>query len=425
MRLASQHHPIKNGARGNGAKHARYIAGEGPFSARDDVLLVQDGNLPEWAKNAEEFFAAADEHERGDYSRKCKTKEGQEYIKTIKGRAYKEMEIAIPREAPDPVEWAKNLARESIGNQHPYRLAVHDKAAADGGRNVHMHLMFSTRTMDGHSRDKETFFKRAAAPYRDRKTKELIQPEPSRGGAKKSAYWDSQIAVHEHRARFERHVQRVAPEFKLERSDAPEQKIGPKLMRAGPEYERQRVDRSENVTELREAKRERRDIDAEIKREKEIEDQLMQAKAIGEAERKQAAPASLIDLGTDIDAARRERQAKPRGRTDDLFAQLEAKRRAREGQEKDKENPLSDFLQQWRVKTNEARQKPDEPPQKPAWQKEQKTMENQEHAAPEQGQSIDPPPPQRSRTDELFAQLERQRQERDDRDRDSGPELGQ
>lgn len=401
--MASQHSPIKNGARGNGASHARYIAGEGKFAERDDVVYMEDGNLPEWAKDAEEFFAAADEYERGDHTRKCKNKDGEEYTKTIKGRAYKEMEVAIPREAPDPVKWAKDFARESIGNKHPYRLAVHDKEASDGGRNVHMHLMFSTRTMDGHQRDKETFFKRAAAPYRDRKTKELMPANPAKGGAKKSEYWDSQVAVHEHRARFERAVQRVAPEFKMQRSEAPEQKIGPKLAKAGPEYERQREERAANVSELREAKRERRDIDAEIKRE----------------------------------------QAKPRSNTDELFAQLLGQRQEREASKKEKENPFADLLQQRQERAEQARPKPEEPthekekskmfqplaqdgaeaPKQEQAQQAQEQAQGQQQAQPQQAQEQPQQQPERSRTDELFAQLEKQQQEREQRDRDGGPEL--
>ena len=441
--LASQHSPIKNGARGNGASHARYIAGEGKFAERDDVAYLEDGNLPDWAKDAEEFFAAADEHERGDYTRKLKNKDGEEYTKTIKGRAYKEMEVAIPREAPDPVKWAKDFARESIGNKHPYRLAVHDKEASDGGRNVHMHLMFSTRTMDGHQRDKETFFKRAAAPYRDRKTKELMPANPAKGGAKKSEYWDSQVAIHDHRARFERAVQRVAPEFKMQRSDAPEQKIGPKLSKAGPEYERQREERAANVSELREAKRERRDIDAEIKREQEIESRLTKAKEAGELERKQSAPQSqIIDTGTDIEQAKRE-QAKPRSNTDELFAQLLNQRQEREASRKDKENPLSDILQKWQAKADEARPKPEEPthdkekskmfqplsqdgaeaPKQEQAQQAQEQARDQQQAQPQQAQEQPQQQPERSRTDDLFAQLEKQQKEREQRDRDGGPEL--
>jgi len=244
--LASPHCKVKNGARGNGAKHALYVAGEGKYADRDDVMHMEDGNLPKWASNAVEFFKAADEHERAN------------------GRVYKEVEAAIPREAKDPVKWAQDYARELLGDDHPYRLAVHDKKAQDGGRNVHMHLMFSTRTMDGHDREPKHFFQNAA---RRKNGAELTPEQVAKGGARKSEYWNDRKSVKGTRATFERNVQRVAPEFKLKRSEAPEPKIGPELKHAPPQYEEGREQRVAGVSELRAAKRQRAELDKEIERE--------------------------------------------------------------------------------------------------------------------------------------------------------------
>lgn len=244
--MASPHCKVKNGARGNGAKHALYVAGDGKYADRDDVAHVEDGNLPKWASNAVEFFKAADDYERAN------------------GRVYKEVEAAIPREAKDPVKWAQDYAKELLGDEHPYRLAIHDKKAQDGGRNVHMHLMFSTRTMDGHDRTPAHFFERAAAR---KKGKEPTPAQIAKGGARKSDFWNSREAVPKTRAAFERNVQRVAPEFKLKRSDAPEPKIGPELKYAPPKYEEGREQRVADVYELRAAKKERAALDKEIERE--------------------------------------------------------------------------------------------------------------------------------------------------------------
>lgn len=264
--MAGQHCKAKNGARGSGGSHSDYIAGYGRFADRNDVVYCADFNMPSWAKDGTDFFKACDEHERGDYTRKCKTKDGQPYEKHIKGRAYKEFEIAIPREAADPVKWAQDFARETLGDKHAYRVAVHDTPADDGGRNIHMHLMFSTRELDGVERDRATFFKRAASAYRDRKTKELVPADPAKGGAKKSDYWNSPKGVEDTRARFERHVQRDVPGFKLTKSDAPEMKIGPKLKKAGPEYEQQRAERAQSVRQLRGMKAERQQLAVEIRK---------------------------------------------------------------------------------------------------------------------------------------------------------------
>lgn len=265
--LAIQHVSIKNGARGSGAKHARYVGGEGRYGDRDDVAHIEDGNLPKWAANAVEFFSAADEFEQDKKPKKMKTRDGEEYEKTVRGRVYKEIEAAIPREAKDPVQWAKDFARDLIGDDHPYRLAVHDKAAGGGGRNVHMHLMFSTRTMDSFDREPERFFKRANTGSYKVKGETRYHP-PGAGGAKKSDHWNSRECVPDTRKRFELHVQRVAPDFKMKRSAAPEPKMGPVLKNAGKEYNDQREERRADVDQLRSLKMVRDIIDSEIKLER-------------------------------------------------------------------------------------------------------------------------------------------------------------
>jgi hypothetical protein len=268
--LAIQHICIKNGPRGSGEKHARYVAGIGPGNEREDLVHLEDGNLPKWAPDAEKFFAVADKYERDPHPKIKKSFDGTQYEKIVRGRAYKEVEAAIPREAKDPIQWAKDYVRDLLGDQHAYRLAVHDKAAGGGGRNVHMHLMFSTRIMDCHDREAARFFKRANNGTYTIKG-EIRHHAPGSGGAAKSKYWDSQKAIYETREKFERHVQRVAPDFKMERSDAPEPKMGPALKNAGKEYSARRDDRMTDVAHLRSLKMVRGIIDSEIKLERERE----------------------------------------------------------------------------------------------------------------------------------------------------------
>lgn len=272
--VPSPHVKVKNGNRGNGVKHALYIAGKGPYG-RDDVVMVEDGNLPDFAPNAERFFGLADRFERDDYVQRRKTPGGVVKLREVKGRVYKEVEAAIPRECKDPVEWARNYTRDLIGDKHPYRLAVHDKRAADGGRNTHLHLMFSTRELDGIRRESKQFFSRAkTGSYRHRVTKELIAHDPEKGGAQKSKFWNSRQAVDFSRNMFERHVSREVPGFKLQRSDAPEPKIGPKSpaarngkQRSQTEYDKRREERAATVSELRDLKREMREVAGEITKE--------------------------------------------------------------------------------------------------------------------------------------------------------------
>ena len=167
--MAIAHAQFKTGKAGTaGGSHARYISGIDDFSSRSDVRGFVDGNLPSWAKSATEFFDAADTWERAN------------------GRAYSEIEFAIPRELKTPEEqnrFAMVFAAKMVGETHPFRLAIHDKKAADGGRNVHAHLMFSERLLDGIERNPEQFFSRAN------------KKNPERGGCAKDRRWNDRGVV--------------------------------------------------------------------------------------------------------------------------------------------------------------------------------------------------------------------------------------
>jgi hypothetical protein len=298
--LAIPHCKVKNGARGNGAAHAQYVAGEGKQADRDDVEYSESGNLPKWAANAVQFFAAADAFERSTYKTPKKLVDGGKFDKSINGRSYKEIELAIPREAKDPIQWAKDYVRELLGDQHPYRMGVHDKQAMDGGRNPHLHLMFSTRIMDGFDRPKEQFFKRANTgnfTIRIKGKTETRPHKPGAGGAKKSDFWNGQECVPHARSLFERHVQRVAPEFKLERSAAPEPKIGPVKKYAPQRYEEGREQRVADVHELRDMKKQRAALDKEIELEELMVDRLVRDRQ----EKAEQDKAREKDTGRDMD----------------------------------------------------------------------------------------------------------------------------
>lgn len=163
--MASQHFSVKNGKIGRGQKHASYIAGQGKYAEKADVIFVADVNMPWWARDGADFFGVADRMERDN------------------GRTYTEFEFAIPREIVDPIAYAKKFAAETLASNHPYRLAVHDKQASDGGRNIHAHLMFTERKLDGVERDADQFFRRANPKF------------PQKGGAAKDRKWHEKHMV--------------------------------------------------------------------------------------------------------------------------------------------------------------------------------------------------------------------------------------
>jgi len=132
------------------AAHAQYIARDGQYQQRGGLELVESGNMPEFAReNPHSFWEAADAFERKN------------------GRAYTELQIALPRElAPsERHELARETARELLGERFAYTLAVHTPMAKDNIEQPHMHLMFSERVVDSNTQSlsQERFFKRNGA----------------------------------------------------------------------------------------------------------------------------------------------------------------------------------------------------------------------------------------------------------------------
>ena len=132
------------------AAHAQYIARDGQYQQRGGLELVESGNMPEFAReNPHSFWEAADAFERKN------------------GRAYTELQIALPREL-EPAqrhELARETARELLGERFAYTLAVHTPLAKDNIEQPHMHLMFSERVVDSNTQSlsEEQFFKRNGA----------------------------------------------------------------------------------------------------------------------------------------------------------------------------------------------------------------------------------------------------------------------
>ena len=150
-RLAIVHVVMKSSSQAPpAAAHAEYIARDGQYQQRGGLELVESGNMPEFAReNPHSFWEAADAFERKN------------------GRAYTELQIALPRElAPEQrTELAREATRELLGDRFAYTMAVHTPLAKDNIEQPHMHLMFSERAIDERTRElsEEQFFKRNGA----------------------------------------------------------------------------------------------------------------------------------------------------------------------------------------------------------------------------------------------------------------------
>lgn len=160
--MAIYHLHVKNVPKGSGQSKAIYNMREGKYSKdKGEVLYKETGNLPKWAEgNHRAFWRAADNYERG----------GERY----RGRAAKEVQIALPRELSDEakIKLAREYTRSIVGDNHAYAMAIHRGEKAT--ENPHIHLLFSERRDDGIERTEQQYFKRANSK------------QPELGGVKKS-----------------------------------------------------------------------------------------------------------------------------------------------------------------------------------------------------------------------------------------------
>lgn len=204
-----------------GRKHALYIAGKDRYSDKTEVQFVLDGNLPLWAKNADEFFVQADDNERAN------------------GRSYRSVVFAIPYEAVDKCLWAQEFTETLLGSKHAYRLAVH---IPQNQHNPHAHLMFTERGQT--DMPAKTYFGRKNIKERafsGSKSKQWL------AGAK-SQY----LAL----------IRTICPTYTPQNKE--EQKIGPDLFEAGSKYEIKRLQRQEEVLQLRVCEKELIDVSVAI-----------------------------------------------------------------------------------------------------------------------------------------------------------------
>ena len=157
----------KKGKKGYAQNHAEYIMRENGYKGKEDLVYKESGNMPSFTEgsSAIDFWAAADSYEREN------------------SNTYREFELNIPNELSheQALELIQNFVKKELGNQ-PYSFAIHDEKK-DGVKNLHCHLMFSERSLDGIERDKEKYFKRA-------NSKNI-----SKGGAKKNEYFKQKEAL--------------------------------------------------------------------------------------------------------------------------------------------------------------------------------------------------------------------------------------
>lgn len=147
--MATYHCQVKHGGVGKATPHSDYICREGKYASeklKEQLVYKEHGNMPSFVREGgREYWETADDKTR------------------INGNTYYEFEVALPQELSneDNIALVKELVGKEIGENKAYTFAIHDKPAANDNeqRQIHAHIMFSTKMQDGIERTKDKFFK--------------------------------------------------------------------------------------------------------------------------------------------------------------------------------------------------------------------------------------------------------------------------
>lgn len=169
---------VSNGRVGSASPHADYIMGEGNYKYKQDEIMYQNSHMPNDI-TPREFWKLADENEPAN------------------GRTYREFKLTLPHEfsKEENIELINSFIQKELGNDYYYTVVIHDKESSEHGiNNVHAHLMFSERKIDGIERKPEKFFRK------------FCYKNPAKGGAKKEPSWTEKSKLYQMRQSWEDHL---------------------------------------------------------------------------------------------------------------------------------------------------------------------------------------------------------------------------
>ena len=157
-----------HGKVGSATPHYDYIHALNSYAYKKNEVVYSANFLPPWAENGREFFKMSDDYERAN------------------GMAYKEIKLTLPHEfsLKENIKLLNEFIENELGKQYYYSVVIHDKESNTKDiNNIHAHLMFSTRELDGIERKGKHFFKQA------------YTKKPELGGNPKNIKWDSKNKV--------------------------------------------------------------------------------------------------------------------------------------------------------------------------------------------------------------------------------------
>lgn len=144
----------------------------------EELIYKTNENMPSFAINNPRFFwKSADNYERSNSNQ------------------YRKIEFSLPHELSEKenIELANKYAKELLGNEFPYSLAIHKKRSQENSiDNIHCHIIFHERKLDGIERNEIEFFRKHN------------KKNPEKGGAKKEGnYWGKKQTLYSIRKSWE------------------------------------------------------------------------------------------------------------------------------------------------------------------------------------------------------------------------------
>ena len=160
-------------------------------SKYDDFLFGQNVNMPDFAsEDPKLFWESCENYERAN------------------ANTFRTIDFSLPTELSDEenIELAARFAEELFGDKFVYSMAVHSKpSGVQSIQNIHCHIMFSERKLDGIERDPKEFFKR------------FNRKNPQFGGCEKTDEWTAYSKLYYIRQTWERIANEKLQEKGLEK----------------------------------------------------------------------------------------------------------------------------------------------------------------------------------------------------------------
>lgn len=160
-------------------------------SKYDDFLFGQNVNMPDFAsEDPKLFWESCENYERAN------------------ANTFRTIDFSLPTELSDEenIELATKFAEELFSDKFVYSMAVHSKpSGVQSIQNIHCHIMFSERKLDGIERDSKEFFKR------------FNRKNPQLGGCEKTDEWTEYSKLYYIRQTWERIANEKLQEKGLEK----------------------------------------------------------------------------------------------------------------------------------------------------------------------------------------------------------------